>query len=210
MNGRDDFYVILGVGRTATLADIKKSFRKLARQFHPDVNPGDRLAKERFKRITEAYEVLSHPDKRHFYDENGFYTEETTEKPNQRTAWGFTFQGFTFSASEPKAEMFGSPFSRPRVRVPIRGSDLEYQISISFMEAISGLKTEISIHRRRLCPSCHGNADSSYRGNACLACGGTGRTERIRGQLHFTAVCAECGGNGRSSMECAECGGDGR
>ena len=210
MDGRDDFYVILGVGRTATLADIKKSFRKLARQFHPDVNPGDRLAEERFKRITDAYEVLSHPEKRHFYDENGFYTEETTEKMNQRTAWGFTFQGFTFSASEPKSEMFGTSFSRRRARVPVRGSDLEYQISISFMEAISGMTAEISIHRRRPCPSCHGNVESSYRANACLACGGTGRTERIRGQLHFTSVCADCGGSGRSSMECAECGGDGR
>src|SRR6185369_1431738 len=115
MDGRDDFYVILGVVRTATLADIKKSFRKLARQFHPDVNPGDRLAEERFKRITDAYEVLSHPEKRHFYDENGFYTEETTEKLNQKTAWGFTFEGFSFSASGPsKSEMFGSQFKRPR------------------------------------------------------------------------------------------------
>ena len=212
MDGRDDFYVILGVGRTATLADIKKSFRKLARQFHPDVNPGDHLAEERFKRITDAYEVLSHPDKRHFYDENGFYSEETTGKMNQRTAWGFTFQGFTFSAADARnnSDLFGAPFRRARARVPARGSDLEYQISIGFMEAIAGLKAQISVNRRRPCSSCSGNVDSSYRGNACMTCGGSGRTERIRGQLHFSSNCTECGGSGRSSMECAECGGEGR
>jgi len=212
MDGRDDLYVILGVGRTATLADIKKSFRKLARQFHPDVNPGDHLAEERFKRITDAYEVLSHPDKRHFYDENGFYTEGTTEKMNQRSAWGFTFQGFTFSAapSGSRSDLFGSTFGRPRQYVPARGSDLEHQISISFMDAIAGMKTEISLQRHRLCPSCLGHLGNSSRGNPCMACGGTGRTERIRGQLHFSSNCTECGGSGHSSLQCAECGGDGR
>src|SRR3954471_18032750 len=126
MDGRDDLYVILGVGRTATLADIKKSFRKLARQFHPDVNPGDHLAEERFKRISEAYEILSHPDKRHFYDENGFYTD-ITERKGASTAWGFTFQGFNFSTSpdSQSSEVFDQYFSnRPPRRRSSRGADL--------------------------------------------------------------------------------------
>src|SRR5262252_7642804 len=114
MDGRDDLYLILEVARAASVADIKKSFRRLARRFHPDVNPGDRSAEEHFKKISEAYEVLSHPDKRHFYDENGFYTEEVAEKKNGSTAWGFTFQGFNFSTSSdgPASELFGQFFSR--------------------------------------------------------------------------------------------------
>jgi hypothetical protein len=100
-DGRDDLYVILEVGRSASVADIKKSFRRLARRFHPDVNPGDRRAEERFKRISEAYVVLSHPDKRHFYDKNGFYSEEGDVWNSPSTAWGFTFQGFDFFQRSP-------------------------------------------------------------------------------------------------------------
>ena len=85
--------------------------------------------------------------------------------------------------------------AQARARVPARGSDLEYQISIGFMEAIAGLKTQISVNRRRPCSSCSGNVDNSYRGNACMTCGGSGRTERIRGQLHFSSNCTECGGD---------------
>src|SRR4051794_10808798 len=109
-DGRDDLYVILEVGRSASVDDIKKSFRRLARRFHPDVNPGDRRAEERFKRISEAYDVLSHPDKRHFYDKNGFYSDETNDWNNAATAWGFTFRGFDFSSSplSPLSGMFGS------------------------------------------------------------------------------------------------------
>src|SRR5882672_7921166 len=154
MNGRDDLYLILEIARAATVADIKKSFRRLARRFHPDVNPGDRTAEERFKRISEAYEVLSHPDKRHFYDENGFYTEEIAERNGASTAWGFTFQGFNFSGTpdSPMSEVFGQYFSRRSApRSPARGADLEYQISISFADSISGLKTRINVRRYRLC-----------------------------------------------------------
>src|SRR5882672_2073215 len=123
MNGRDDLYLILEIARAATVADIKKSFRRLARRFHPDVNPGDHSAEERFKRISEAYEVLSHPDKRSFYDENGFYTEGVAERTRGSTAWGFTFQGFNFSTSpeNPLSEVFGHHFSqRSTPRSPAR------------------------------------------------------------------------------------------
>src|SRR5215470_16579767 len=98
MTGKHDLYLILEVGRTASLNDIKRAFRKLARRYHPDINPGDRQAEDRFKRITEAYDVLSDPLKREFYDVNGFYTEGVLdERGNSR--WGFSFQGFDFSGS---------------------------------------------------------------------------------------------------------------
>ncbi|HLQ79336.1 MAG TPA: J domain-containing protein [Terriglobia bacterium] len=215
MDGRDDLYIILEVGRAATVSDIKKAFRKLARRFHPDVNPGDHHAEERFKRITEAYEVLSHPDKRHFYDENGFYTEGVAERVSGNTAWGFTFQGFNFTSStqDPLSEVFGQYFTRPaRPRSPERGADREYQISISFADAISGLKTRISVLRRRLCPSCAGESGTTASGDhGCASCGGTGKTVRMKGRIQFAATCPECGGAGRTQYRaCFDCDGDGR
>src|SRR5262250_2366860 len=99
MARREDLYIILQIGRTASLNDIKRAFRKLARRFHPDINPGDRTAEERFKRITEAYEILSDPMKREFYDINGFYTEGVLDEGQNQGGWGFSFQGFDFGRS---------------------------------------------------------------------------------------------------------------
>lgn len=213
MDGREDLYIILEVGRAATVADIKKAFRRLARRFHPDVNPGDRSAEERFKGITEAYEVLSHPEKRHFYDENGFYTEGVTEQTG-KSAWGFTFQGFDFSGSakSPLSEVFGQYFSRQKApRSPERGLDLEFQTSISFADSIRGVKTRISVHRRRACPACTGPVGSASRTEVgCTACDGTGTIARMKGRLQFTGSCEECEGTGRIQRGCLECNGDGR
>jgi len=213
MDGRDDLYLILEVARAATVSDIKKSFRRLARRFHPDVNPGDRSAEEHFKKISEAYEVLSHPDKRHFYDENGFYTDGVIER-STNTAWGFTFQGFHFSGSgqTPASEMFGQFFTRQAARrYPERGADLEHQISISFAESIRGLKSQVSVRRYRACPACVGTAGSpSPRESACPACVGTGKISRMKGRLQFSAECSECEGTGKVRRGCMECGGNGR
>src|SRR6267143_7195480 len=98
MTSREDLYVILQIGRTASVSDIKRAFRKLARRYHPDINPGDRQAEDRFKRITEAYDILSDPLKREFYDVNGFYTDGVLEE-RDGSHWGFSFQGFDFSRS---------------------------------------------------------------------------------------------------------------
>ena len=213
MDGRDDLYFILEVARAATVADIKKSFRRLARRFHPDVNPGDRGAEERFKRISEAYEILSHPDKRLFYDENGFYTEGANERKNGSTAWGFTFQGFNFSTSpgSQSSEVFGQYFSRRSTpRTPTRGADLEYQISVSFADSISGLKTRINIRRHRACTCVGSMSPAFHRESGCPMCGGTGKTEQLKGRLHFSAICTDCNGNGKVRRTCGECGGVGR
>src|SRR5690349_21466620 len=127
MTGRDDLYIILQVGRTASDTDIKRAFRKLARRCHPDINPGDRSAEERFKRISEAYEVLSDPEKRKFYDENGFYTEGVLASAKS-AEWGFSFEGFDFGrmGSAGIGEVFGQVFSRTTQRRETeRGQDLE-------------------------------------------------------------------------------------
>src|ERR1051326_7585354 len=129
MIGREDLYVILEVGRAASENDIKKAYRKLARRFHPDINPGDHSAEERFKRISEAYEVLSDPLKRQFYDANGFYAEGVLASSTTKTTdWKFSFEGFDFSRkssagfADPLADVFG----RQNRREPERGQDLEY------------------------------------------------------------------------------------
>src|SRR5437867_6383005 len=95
----EDLYIILEIGRTASVIEIKRAFRKLARRYHPDINPGDRHAEERFKRITEAYDVLSDPLKREFYDVNGFYTDGVLGSHGNETSWSFSFQGFNFNRS---------------------------------------------------------------------------------------------------------------
>src|SRR5919204_6159237 len=96
---REDLYIILEIGRTASVNEIKRAFRRRARRYHPDINPGDRHAEERFKRITEAYDILSDPLKRQFYDVNGFYTDGVLESKGNGSHWGFRFQGFDFSRS---------------------------------------------------------------------------------------------------------------
>src|SRR5262245_52969047 len=152
MTSKDDLYFILEVDRRASINDIKRAFRKLARRFHPDINPGDRHAEDRFKRITEAYEILSDPLKREFYDVNGFYTEGVLESNGGQTRWGFSFQGFNFS--RPGSLDFSDIFpqaSRTERRDPERGQDLEHAVSIGFDESLKGRTTQIGIVRLGKC-----------------------------------------------------------
>src|SRR5262249_2149950 len=147
MASREDLYIVLQVNRSASENEIKRAFRKLARRFHPDINPGDHQAEERFKRITEAYDILSDPLKREFYDVNGFYTDGVLEHRGSGSRWGFSFQGFDFSKSSESAfhEIFGRAWSRQNIREAEQGQDLEHPISISFHEALRGTKARISV-----------------------------------------------------------------
>src|SRR2546422_2883046 len=213
MAGREDLYIVLEVNRHASVNEIKRAFRKLARRFHPDINPGDRHAEERFKRITEAYDILSDPLKREFYDINGFYTDGVLEQRGSGASWGFSFQGFDFSKSNDSAfhEIFGRASSRQNVREPDRGQDLEHPISISFGESLRGTKASIGLTRMLPCGTCNGSGQNpGSRETACPVCTGTGKTVRMRGHLQFTVTCAECGGSGRMITLCIECRGEGR
>jgi molecular chaperone DnaJ len=207
MSRNNDLYVILEVGRTASVNDIKRAFRKLARRYHPDINPGDQQAEERFKRITEAYDVLSDPNKRQFYDVNGFYTDGVLEQH-------FSFQGFDFSSRSTHSEfseIFGHVFSGRTVRrQPERGRDLEYQISISFDESLSGRRAIVNLLRQHACGVCGGDGQAPGSGEIpCRGCGGAGKTTRSKGHLQFAITCADCGGSGRSIIFCAACAGEG-
>jgi molecular chaperone DnaJ len=214
MTRKDDLYIILDVGRTASLNEIKRAFRRLARRYHPDINPGDHQAEDLFKRISEAYEVLSNPSKRKFYDVNGFYTEGVLEESEQESSWKFSFKGFDFSRSNDSrfGDIFSHLFDRPAMRrEPERGEDLEYQISISFDESIRGLKTRITVSRYAQCITCQGSGrDPGFRDVGCNFCGGAGKTTRTKGHLQFAVTCVECGGSGKSFRGCTDCRGEGR
>jgi len=212
MTSKDDLYVILEVDRTASVNDIKRAFRKLARRYHPDINPGDRYAEDRFKRITEAYEILSDPMKREFYDVNGFYTDGVLEPNRQETSWRFSFQGFNFSRSTDVdfSEIF-SQARRPERRDPQRGQDLEHPISISFEESIRGRTARVSVARMDACGTCNGTGQApGSRESVCPECLGIGKTTRTKGHLQFAVTCGDCGGTGRSVTPCRDCGGEGR
>ena len=157
MKNNNELYIILEVKRTASVNEIKRAFRKLARRFHPDINPGDHHAEDRFKRITEAYEILSDPSKRQFYDVNGFYTEGVLEPERNDPGWAFSFQGFSFnrSADVDFSEILRNA-RRAERREPERGEDLEYPISIGFEESIAGLPAQISVMRLDSCDACKG------------------------------------------------------
>jgi molecular chaperone DnaJ len=212
MISKDDLYVILEINRAASVTEIKRAFRKLARRYHPDINPGDGQAEERFKMITEAYEILSDPLKREFYDVNGFYTEGVLETNPKDTNWGFSFQGFNFSRSSDSnfSDLFGQVGPSQR-REPQRGQDLEYTVSITFEESIRGRKARINVVRMDACGTCNGTGQQpGSRESACNGCGGTGKTIRTKGHLQFTVTCGDCGGTGRSINPCRSCRGDGR
>jgi molecular chaperone DnaJ len=208
----NDLYIILEVERTASVNDIKRAFRRLARRFHPDINPGDRTAEDRFKQITEAYDILSDPLKREFYDVNGFYTDGVLEASRSETSWGFSFQGFSFSRS-PHSD-FSDIFANARVasrRDPEHGQDLEYPISISFEDSLGGRQTQVTITRMDACSTCNGTGRAAgSQESACSTCNGTAKTVRTKGHLQFSVTCADCGGTGRSIIPCLDCAGEGR
>jgi molecular chaperone DnaJ len=209
----NDLYVVLEVVRSASEDDIKKAFRKLARRYHPDINPGDTSAEEHFKRISEAYEILSDPQKREFYDRNGFYSDGVLEQHDTHSTWGFSFKSFDFAGAGPtRSEPFSQFFSRRAARRdPERGQDLEYQMAITFADSITGIKTRISVQRRHVCPGCAGTGRASAQNaSVCSACAGTGNVTRARGRLRFASPCAECSGSGRAITDCLECRGESR
>ena len=173
MTSSEDLYLILQVRRTASGGEIKRAFRKLARRYHPDINPGDRHAEERFKRITEAYDILSDPLKREFYDVNGFYTHGILEQRGAGSNWGFQFEGFDFSRSHEGdfREIFENIIARRNPQTRERGQDLEFPISISFDESIRGVRTNITITRMHRCAGCDGTGRAaSSRARGSVSC----------------------------------------
>ncbi len=220
---KDDYYATLGISREAKEGDIKKAYRRLARKNHPDVNPGDKTAEERFKRIQEAYDVLSDPKKRALYDQYGFYSDNLKDRPSDSgrgfSQWqnrGFDFSGMEFGGSGQSSfrDIFADIFSgaeRGRTTEPEKGADLEHHLNISFLEAIRGLSTRLTINRSDPCPTCSGTGRDRARGEqTCPTCQGSGKETRARGIMHFSSACHTCGGSGRVGTRCSACSGSGR
>lgn len=220
---KQDYYGILGIARDAKEPEIKKAYRKLARRYHPDVNPGDKAAEEKFKKVQEAYDVLSDPKKRSIYDEYGFYSENFKEPgPDAARGFapgfgrGFDFSGFDFSETgkgsfrDLFADMFGAS-SRASPPEQGKGEDLEHHLNISFMESIRGFATRLTVNRQDACTACGGTGlDRSARPRICPICNGSGQEIRQHGIMRFSAPCRSCGGAGRTGSRCAACGGKGR
>ncbi|HBF77573.1 MAG TPA: molecular chaperone DnaJ [Clostridiaceae bacterium] len=210
-----DYYEILGVDKNASDEDIKKAFRKLAIKYHPDKNPGDKNAEEKFKEVNEAYQVLSDPKKRAQYDQFG-----TADFNGQ----GFDPSGFDFSNFSGFGDIFGDIFgdmfggggsSRKQGTGPQRGADLEYTINLAFEEAAFGVKKDIDIFRNEECATCHGTgAKPGTSPRTCDKCRGTGQIKVEKrtafGSFASVTTCDRCHGEGRViDTPCPECHGRG-
>ena len=207
---RGDYYEILGVPRNASAEELKSAFRKLARQYHPDVSQ-ESDAEERFKEISEAYAVLSDPEKRSAYDRFGH--------AGVQGAGGMP-QDFTVDISDIFEELFGGlgGFGRSGQRsrnAPRRGADLQVQLDLTFEEAVFGVEREIEVTRDEICSNCQGRkAEPGTTPQRCPSCGGRGEVRQVRqtilGSLVQVATCPACGGSGETiSTPCKACGGRG-
>ncbi len=216
---KTDYYELLGVPRKASAKDIRGAYRKLARKYHPDLNPGDKSAEEKFKQVQEAYDVLSDSKKRQMYDQFGFYAEnyQGGPAPGEEAGAGgphFDFGGFDFGGAGGTSfrDLFSQFFRGGRAAEgPEReaGNDLEYQIRVSFWEAVRGTVKKISITRLDSCASCQGTG-AAGGAQVCPACGGKGTVQQTSGRMRFNISCPRCAGTGRLRTPCRACGGEGR
>jgi len=214
---KTDYYELLGVSRKASAKDIRTSFRKLARKYHPDLNPGDKSSEEKFKQIQEAYDVLSDSKKRQMYDQMGFYSDNFQAGPQPGAgpeSAHFDFGGFDFGGMGGMSfrDLFGQVFRGGRgAGEPEResGSDLEYQIEIGFWEAVRGVVKKISIALLESCRDCQGTG-AVGNPQTCTACGGTGTVQQTSGRMRFQVNCTRCGGTGHVRTMCRTCHGEGR
>lgn len=219
-----DYYGTLGVERGASADEIRKAYRRLARKYHPDVNPGDQTAEERFKSVSEAYEILSDPKKREFYDQYGMYSENGfpggagPQGPGMGFS-GFDFSDFTASGAGSRdsgfgfrdifSQMFGRGGRTERTGTPEKGADLEYGLTIDFWQSIKGTQVSLAVSRQESCGVCGGSGASAGSNAVCAQCNGTGNVSQMAGAMRFNLTCPRCSGTGRIRNACPECHGDG-
>jgi molecular chaperone DnaJ len=205
-----DFYIILGIGRDAPLVEIKRAYRRLARRFHPDINPGDQQAAHTFRQIAQAYETLSDPDRRRRYDALGYQPEPE--------AVSIGFEGFDFSASvhanmeSTFGDLFADVLRREPARpaAPERGADLHATITVPFDVVLHGAERQLAVTRQARCFTCAGSGTLRGAESACAPCQGSGVLRSARGHMVFSRPCVRCHGTGVIRVErCTTCGGRG-
>ena len=212
-----DYYSVLGIPRSATVEDIKKAYRKLALRYHPDRNPGNKESEEKFKTISEAYEVLSDSEKRQAYDQFGSAGVHGGFGTGGAGARGFGGTGGMGGFEDIFGDIFGDFFgtgSRQRRRERtrgIRGQDLKYDITISFEEVAFGKKNKIEIPRHVACPHCAGSgAKPGTKPVTCSKCNGEGEVRYTQGFFSVSRTCDRCHGEGRTvETPCGTCHGEG-
>lgn len=211
---KTDYYELLGVQRKASAKDIRAAFRKLARKYHPDLNPGDKAAEEKFKQLQEAYDVLSDTKKRQMYDQYGFYSENvpTGDYGGGGGAGGgesnvnFDFNGFDFSGGSGGtgagggasfrdlfSQFFGGRGGAGVEEEAEPGSALEYKLEIDFWDAVRGAVKKLQITRMDTCEVCHGTGAIGSP-QTCPTCNGTGTIQQAAGKMKFNVPCSRCGG----------------
>ena len=217
MADKRDCYEILGISKSATDDEIKKAFRRLAKQYHPDANPGDKVAEEKFKEINEAYSILSDPDKKANYDRFGYAGVDPSAGGG---GFGGGFGGSAFDMGD-IFDMFGGIFGggsssrRSYANAPTRGEDVGLRITIDFNEAVFGCKKDISFSRIEICGECGGSgAAKGTSASTCRKCGGSGRINIQKrtpfGMMQSVGQCDECNGKGKIiNSPCGECRGNG-
>lgn len=217
MASKRDYYEVLGVDKSASDADIKKAYRKVAKKYHPDMNPGDKEAEEKFKEATEAYEVLSDSEKRQKYDQFGHAAFEQ----GGGGGYGGGFGGFDFGGD--MGDMFGDIFgdifgggrSQSRRTGPMKGANLKTTVRITFEEAVFGTEKELNLTLKEECSCCHGTgAKPGTSPVTCTKCGGKGQVvytqQSMFGMVRNVQECPDCHGTGQIIKEkCSDCSGTG-
>ena len=208
---RNDYYVLLGVERSASKSEIRRAFQKLARKYHPDINPGDNVAAVRYQRIYEAFEVLIDPERREHYDRVGAEPERAERVEPVR----YGFEGFDFSLEGGREfDIFPDLFRRAHPASSSEssdGEDIHHRVSITFEESLSGSSSRARIVRNVACETCEGWGEiPASEPRPCPRCHGRGRATQARGFMLFAKPCAECGGSGAVARErCPDCSGAG-
>ncbi|PTY40154.1 molecular chaperone DnaJ [Brachyspira hampsonii] len=215
MADKRDYYEVLGVAKTATNDEIKKAYRKLAMQYHPDRNPGNKEAEDKFKEATEAYEILSDEKKRAQYDQFGF------QGVHSDFADAYGRGGFDFSQmfggggfgdlDDIFSSFFGGGFSGRSSRSQRRGNDIRHDVTLSLEDAVFGKKMEIKLDKNDTCDVCHGTgAEPGTKTQTCPTCGGSGEVRMAQGFFSVRRTCSKCNGSGSIvTTPCKKCKGSG-
>ena len=228
MAEKRDYYEVLGLGKNATDAEIKSAYRKLAKKYHPDLNPGDKTAEEKFKEVNEAHDVLSDPEKRKRYDQFGFAGVDPNYGAGQ-SGGASGFGGFGGAGGVDLGDIFGDIFgggfggfggfggsARANPNAPRKGHDIQASVILTFEEAAHGCSKKITLNRQQTCPDCHGTrCEAGSSPETCTQCGGRGYVVTQQrtpfGVMQSQQPCPHCGGRGTIIKNpCKTCHGTGK